>query len=104
MAGPYVQDNDNVTTASELLKAHEREQVKQHVVFDAQDRPQFVFTAPIGAGEGDPCLAMEYVYRSLTSTQIMDRQERVYAWKAAWDANFAFNPATSYDPDGNGVI
>jgi hypothetical protein len=102
--GTYPTDNDEVTTATELLRSHEKEQVKQHVVFDAQDRPKYVFTAAISAEDGDPCLVMEYVYRDATSTQIMDRQERTYAWKSAWDANFAFNPATSYDADGDGVL
>jgi hypothetical protein len=100
----YSPDIADVSTATELLRSHEREQVKQHVVFDAQDRPKYVFTAVISAGDGDPCLVMEYVYRSPTSTQIMDRQERTYLWKSAWDANFAFNPATSYDADGDGTL
>jgi hypothetical protein len=102
--GTYVPDNSEVTTATELLKSHEKEQVKQHIVFDAQDRAKYVFTAVIGAADGDPCLVMEYVYRDATSTQIMDRQERTYAWKSAWDGNFEFNPATSYDADGDGAL
>lgn len=102
--GTYPTDNDEVTTATELLRSHEREQVKQHIVFDSQDRPKYVFTTYIGAADGDPCLVTEYVYRDATSTQVMDRQERTYRWKSAWDANFVFNPATSYDADGNGEL
>ncbi len=100
--GAYPLDNANVKTALELLKTQSNEQVKQHIVVDSQGRPQFVFTAYIGAAEGDPCTVDEYVYINATSSQIIGRQERVYAWKAAWDTIFTFSPATSYDPDGDG--
>jgi len=102
--GNYIQDNSEVTTATELLKSHANEQVKQHIVLDSQSRPKFVFTTYIGAGEGDPCLVDEYVYAGATSTQVISRQERVYKWKAAWEAGFVFDPTASYDPDGNGVL
>lgn len=104
MAGSYVQDINEVKTATELLKSHSHEQVKQHIVFDAQSRPFLIFTTYIGALDGDPCMVDEYVYASPTSTQIISRQERVYQWKAAWDANFTFDPTVSYDPDGDGVL
>lgn len=104
MAGPMPQDNTDVTTATELLKSHANSQVKQHIVVDSQLRPKYVFTTYIGAGEGDPCMVDEYVYLNATSTQIISRQERVYQWKAAWDSGFVFNPATSYDADGDGNL
>jgi hypothetical protein len=107
MAGQYPQDIPEVKTALELLKTHAHEQVKQHVVLDGQGRPKFVFTTYIGAGEGDPCMVDEYVYANATSTQIINRQERVYKWKAAWEAGalaFTFDPTASYDADGDGVL
>lgn len=107
MAGNLPQDNSDVKTATELLKSHANEQVKQHIVTDAQGRPKFVFTTYIGAVEGDPCMCDEYVYINSTSTQIINRQERVYKWKAAWEAGalaFTFDPTVSYDADGDGVL
>lgn len=104
MAGQYPQDSNKVKTALELLKSHASEQVKQHIVLDAQGRVKFIFTTFIGAGEGDPCMVDEYVYPNLTSTVIVNRQERVYEWKAAWDAGFVFDPAVSYDPDGDSIL
>lgn len=104
MAGNYPVDNDEVKTALELLKTHAHEQVKQHIVFDAQTRPKYIFTTYIGAEEGDPCMCDEYVYLNATSTQVISRQERVYKWKAAWDSGFVFNPTTSYDADGDGQL
>jgi hypothetical protein len=107
MAGIYPQDISEVKTAVELLKTHASEQVKQHIVLDGQGRPKYVFTTYIGAGEGDPCTVDEYVYANATSTQIINRQERVYKWKAAWEAGalaFSFNPSVSYDADGDGVL
>lgn len=103
MAGILPQDNGSIA-ARDLLKSHENEPVKQHIVFDSQSRPQLIFTTYVGAQEGDPCTCDEYVYLSSTSTQIVSRQERHYRWKAAWDAGFIFDPTVSYDPDGNGVI
>ena len=102
MAAPL--DSNKARTVTELLKSHEKGQVKQHTVYDAQGRAQFVFTADIKAIAGDPCLATEYVYNSPTSTQIYKRQERVYEWVGNWDLNFVFDPTVSYDPDGDGVI
>ena len=97
-------DSHKAKTVTELLKSHEKSQVKQHTVYDAAGRAQFVFTADIKANDGDPCLVTEYVYRSPTSTQIYKRQERVYLWKAIWDTGFAFDPSVSYDADGDGNI
>ena len=104
MAGFKPNDNAEVTTAVELLKTHANEQVKQHLVMDGAGRPKYVFTTYVGAGEGDPCMCDEYIYLSPTSTQIIGRQERVYKWKAAWDASFAFDPTVSYDADGDGNL
>lgn len=97
-------DNANITTKTELLKTQASEQVKQHLVFDIQDRPVFVFTCAIGTKNNEPCSVTEYVYRNPSSTQIKDRQERVSKWNAAWDANFVFDATVSYDPDGDGVL
>ena len=104
MAGNYPIDNDDVKTALELLKTHANEQVKQHIVFDAQTRPKFIFTTYIGATEGAPCMVDEYVYLNATSTQVIGRQERVYKWKDAWDTDFVFDPTSSYDSDGDGQL
>lgn len=97
-------DNNNVKTKTELLKSQAHEQVKQHIVFDAQGRPVLVFTAAIGVGNGGACTVTEYVYRGPTSSQIVSRQERVSTWNTNWEAAFIFDPTVSYDPDGDGVL
>jgi hypothetical protein len=101
MAG---QDIPAVPTKLELLKTLQNEQLKHHTVRDAQGRAQFVFSTKIAAGDGEPCLVTEYVYYNATTTDILSRQERVYRWKAAWDANFTFDPTADYDPDGDGDL
>lgn len=96
---------DGVTkTRTEQMKSHLHQQVKQHIVHDANGRPQFVFTAPIDAKNGDPCTVTEYVYRAGVSTLVRGRQEREYRWKASWDALFTFDVNADYDPDGDGEI
>jgi hypothetical protein len=97
-------DDSRVKNKTSLLKSHQLEQAKQHIVYDAQARPQFIFTADINCAAGDPCLVTEYVYRNATSTDIICRQERIYAWKASWDSLFVFDPTADYDPDGDGNL
>ena len=97
-------DNPSVKNKTALLKSHSNEQVKQHIVYDTVPRPKFVFTAYVDAKEGDPCMCDEYLYKNLTETDIIGRQERVYKWKAAWDTGFTFDPDADYDPDGDGAI
>lgn len=93
-----------VSSKGELLKSLEGQQLKQHIVHDAQSRAQFIFEAPSGARDGDPCLCTELVYIDPTETIVIAKQERQYRWKAAWDSLFVFDSATDYDADGDGVI
>lgn len=93
-----------VTTPTELLKSLEGQQLKQHIVVDSEGRSKFVFEAPVDAVENTPCLTTEYVYLNATSSVVIDRQERVYRWKTAWDGNYTFDPNADYDPDGDGNI
>jgi hypothetical protein len=97
-------DNDKVKTKTELFASQREEQVKQHIVYDLQDRPVFVFTMHISGVAGDPCSVTEYVYRNGTSTQVVARQERVGVWGATWDSAFTYDPTVTYDPDGDGVL
>lgn len=103
MAG-ILPPQDGELKARDLLKSHEHEPVKQHIVFDSQARPKYIFTTYVGAQDGDPCMCDEYVYLNPSSTQIMDRQERVYKWKSQWDAQFTFDPTADIDPDGDGEL
>lgn len=97
-------DNDAVRNKTSLLKSHKAEQVKQHLVYDANGRPVLVFTAYIETRNDEPCMVTEYTYRSPTSTQVVNRQERVGKWNSAWEAGFIYNPTVSYDPDGDGDL
>jgi len=97
-------DNDDVRSRTELITSLQNEQTKQHIVFDAQGRAQFLFEAVVTAPDGSPCLCTEYVYLTPTGMTVRTRQERVYKWKSAWDTDFVFDPAANYDPDGDGNI
>lgn len=97
-------DNPAITSKSDLFKTQRDETVKQHIVFDGQSRPILIFTCGISTKDGEPCSVTEYVYRGASSTQIRDRQERTYKWKAAWDTSYTFDPSVSYDPDGDGNL
>lgn len=97
-------EDNIVSTKGEILKSLEGQQLKQHIVHDAQLRPQFIFEAPVSANDGDPCLVTELVYIDPTESIVIKKQERQYRWKASWDTLFVFDKATSYDPDGDGKI
>lgn len=97
-------DNDDVRSRTELITSLQNEQTKQHIVFDAEGRAKFLFEAVATAADGSPCLCTEYVYLATPGTTVRSRQERVYKWKAAWDGGFLFNPASNYDPDGDGEL
>ena len=97
-------DDNRVTTKTELLKSQEFEQTKEHIVFDSAGRPKLIFSATIDVRNMEPCLCVEYVYRSAGSTDIRTRQERVSRWNTVWEDDFIFDPTVDYDPDGNGEL
>lgn len=97
-------DVEGVTTPTELLESHQKGQTKTHIVLDAQDRPQFIFTASLDVKDEGPCMVTEYVYLNPTSAIAVSQQERVYKWKSVWETGFIFDPAVDYDLDGDGVL
>lgn len=70
---------------TDLLRTQAHELVKQFIQFDAQDRPEFIFTAPISAVQNTPCTRVQYVYRSASSTQIEKMAESKAQWQASYD-------------------
>ena len=97
-------DNDDVRSRTELIISLQNEQTKEHIVFDGLGRAQLFFEAVVTTEDGGPCLCTEYVYLTPTGLTVRTRQERVYKWKAAWDAGFIFDPTANYDPDGDGNL
>lgn len=102
--------NDGITkTRGEQIKSQLHQQVKQHIVYDSPSdkRPRYIFTAPIDAKDGAPCTCTEYVYlETSNTTQVVNRQERDYRWKTAWETAkpFTFDPTDDIDPDGDGYL
>jgi len=103
-------DQDGIVqTPSEQIKTQASQQVKQHIVYDGEGRPKYVFTAPIGAVDGNPCTCTEYVYKAANTQQVIDRQERDYRWKDTWGTQgdgggFQFSASSDIDPDGDGDL
>ena len=92
---------------TELLKSLEGQQLKQHIVHDAQKRPQFIFEAPVSTGNGEPCLVTELVYIDATESIVIKKQERVYRWKSVWETSapaFSFDANVDYDLNGDGTL
>lgn len=68
--------------AAQLL-SEAKEYVKQHIIFDAQNRTIAVYTAPNDASQGDKCSITRYKYLNATSNVIVNRFED----DATWDPN-----------------
>ena len=98
------EDHPGVKSRSGLLTSLQNEQTKEHIVLDANDRPVFIFQAPISTEEGGPCLCTEYIYKDAGSVVVVSRQERAYGWKTIWENAFVFDPTVDYDLDGDGIL
>jgi len=80
---------EEVRTATEQLLSQAKGAVKQHCVYDGQDRLIAVYTAPIHVKQGEPCLITQYSYPNLTTTRIVNRVESNAVWnpddQAGWE-------------------
>jgi len=68
-----------------LLKTTAYELAKQYITYDAQNRPEYVYTAHTDAVAGTPCTRTQYVYADLTSVRITKRRETPATWLLAYD-------------------
>lgn len=69
-------------TSRLLTTAHEL--VKQYVVFDGQDRPEYIYTAHTDAPNGTPCTRTQFVYVG-TSSRVVKRKETNAVWNSSYD-------------------
>jgi hypothetical protein len=75
---------------TELLIVGDHELVKQYQALDGQSRPWKIYTAPVWAHDGDPCLVTELIYQSPTSTDLKGKKEGYALWDSSFvpDSNF----------------
>jgi hypothetical protein len=71
--------------ASDYIKPHLLEAVKQHHVYDGQDRMTGHYVAMVDAEHGDNCQLTTYTYRTPTSTQVLGVKESLSTWDSSWD-------------------
>jgi hypothetical protein len=69
--------SDLVTQAKEL--------VKQKIMYDASNRPEYVYTAQYEAEHGTPCTVTRYAYDG-TSVRVIYMRESTSTWNSAWEA------------------
>ena len=70
--------------ASDLVKSHLAEAIKQHIVYDGSERMSIVYTALAGALDGDQCGKTTYQYDG-ASTRVTGMKEELDVWDSAWD-------------------
>jgi len=82
--------NQVPSTKTELIKMAENELVKQYQLLDGQGRPFKVYTAPVAAVTGTPCLVTEFIYQNPTSTVMKGKKEGYSEWDSTWVPDSAF--------------
>lgn len=70
--------------ATDLVKVHGSEAVKQYITYDGSNRMEFVYTATAEAGHGDRCGVTQYAYDA-ASTRVVKMKESLGVWDSSWD-------------------
>ena len=70
--------------ATDFIKSHGREAVKQYLEYDAFNRMVVTYTALADARDGESCIRTDYAYAG-TSTRVIKMKESLSIWQAAWD-------------------
>ena len=71
-----------VQTGHLLTQAHEL--VKQHIEYDGNSRPEYIYTVRADADDGTPCSVVRYAYDGVTS-RVLYMKEYDGVWDAAWE-------------------
>jgi hypothetical protein len=66
------------------LQTQAHELVKQYIVYDANDRPEYVYTVRADADDDTPCSAVRYSYDGTTS-RIVYMKEYEATWDISWE-------------------
>jgi hypothetical protein len=70
--------------ATDLVKSHLAEAVKQYIVYDVSGRMIEVYSARTDAEHGESCGKTEYGYDAAT-TRVIKMKESLSAWDSSWD-------------------
>ena len=70
--------------ATDLVKSHLAEAVKQYLVYDGFGRMIEVYTALTEAQNGEQCGKTTYEYNGGT-TQVIKMKEELATWDSTWD-------------------
>jgi hypothetical protein len=66
-------------------KTVDNELMKQYIVYDASDRPEYIYKAPVDAGTGDACILTRLAYAGITQ-RVVYKKEIAATWDTAWEA------------------
>lgn len=83
------------TTKTEMLLTSEHELVKQYQLLDVENRPSKIYTAPVNARTGDPCLVSEFIYVDDTSTQMLAKKDGYATWDTSFIPDSSFTVTAS---------
>lgn len=72
------------SSKTEHLKTQAHELIKQYVTYDAYDRPEYVYTAPITAITGTSCSVVRYSYDGV-SNRVVYMKEYAETWDTSWE-------------------
>jgi hypothetical protein len=66
------------------LKTQLNELVKQHIEYDGNSRPEYVYTAHADLEDGKPCSVVRYSYDG-TSSRVVFMKEYEGTWDESWE-------------------
>lgn len=66
------------------LKTQLGELIKQHIEYDVESRPEYVYTVRADATNNTPCSVVRYSYSGLT-TLVVYMKEYTGNWLAIWE-------------------
>jgi hypothetical protein len=68
--------------ATDFIKPHAHEAIKQYITYDGSNRMEYTYTALAVARDGDQCVKTQYVY-SGASNRIIKMKETLDVWVSA---------------------
>ena len=73
-----------IPSATDLIKPHAAEAVKQYIEYDGLNRMLAVYVSSAYAEHGEPCMKTQYVYDA-DSSRVIKMKESLTTWDEAWD-------------------
>lgn len=69
---------------TDFITTHAVQGMKSYITYDAYNRMEYVYEAPVEAQAGSACMVTQYAYEG-ASTRVVKMKESNAVWQAGWD-------------------